>query len=59
IDTELTDHISDKEIKKGVDELYEDAIKPDAIARAISYAINEPENACVNEFIIRPSNQIL
>ena len=59
IDTELTDHISDKEIKKGVDELYEDAIKPDAIARAISYAINERENASVNEFIIRPSNQIL
>ncbi|WP_440857638.1 SDR family oxidoreductase [Staphylococcus shinii] len=59
IDTELTDHISDQEIKKGVDKLYEDAIKPDAIARAINYAINEPEDASVNEFIIRPSSQIL
>lgn len=59
IDTELTDRISDQEIKKGVDKLYEDAIKPDAIARAINYAINEPEDASVNEFIIRPSSQIL
>lgn len=59
IDTELTDHISDQEIKKGVDKLYEDAIKPDAIARAINYAINEPEESSVNEFIIRPSSQNL
>ena len=42
IDTELTDHISDKQMKQGIDEVYKDAIKPDAIARAINYAINEP-----------------
>ncbi|MEB8098460.1 SDR family oxidoreductase [Staphylococcus xylosus] len=59
IDTELTDHISDKEMKKGIDEVYKDAIKPDAIARAINYAINEPEESSVNEFIIRPSSQNL
>lgn len=59
IDTELTDHISDKEMKQGIDEVYKDAIKPDAIARAINYAINEPEESSVNEFIIRPSRQNL
>ncbi|KRG11355.1 MULTISPECIES: SDR family oxidoreductase [Staphylococcus] len=59
IDTELTDHISDKEMKQGIDEVYKDAIKPDAIARAINYAINEPEESSVNEFIIRPSSQNL
>ncbi|MEB8127717.1 SDR family oxidoreductase [Staphylococcus succinus] len=59
IDTELTDHISDQEMKQGIDEVYKDAIKPDAIARAINYAINEPEESSVNEFIIRPSSQNL
>ena len=59
IDTELTDHISDKEMKQGIDEVYKDAIKPDAIARAFNYAINEPEESSVNEFIIRPSSQNL
>ena len=59
VSTELTDHISDKDMKEDIDELYKNAIKPDAIARAINYAINEPEEASVNEFIIRPSSQSL
>ncbi|MDT3967378.1 SDR family oxidoreductase, partial [Staphylococcus saprophyticus] len=54
VSTELTDHISDKDMKQDIDELYKNAIKPDAIARAINYAINEPEESSVNEFIIRP-----
>lgn len=59
VSTELTDHISDKDMKEDIDELYKNAIKPDAIARAINYAINEPEESSVNEFIIRPSSQSL
>ncbi|MCC2090402.1 SDR family oxidoreductase [Mammaliicoccus sciuri] len=59
VNTELTDHISDKDMKQDIDELYKNAIKPDAIARAINYAINEPEESSVNEFIIRPSSQSL
>ena len=57
VSTELTDHISDKDMKQDIDELYKNAIKPDAIARAINYAINEPEESSVNELIIRPSSQ--
>lgn len=59
VSTELTDHISDKDMKQDIDELYKNAIKPDAIARAINYAINEPEESSLNEFIIRPSSQSL
>ena len=59
VSTELTDHISDKDMKQDIDELYKNAIKPDAIASAINYAINEPEESSVNEFIIRPSSQSL
>ena len=59
VSTELTDHISDNDMKQDIDELYKNEIKPDAIARAINYAINELEESSVNEFIIRPSSQSL
>lgn len=47
VDTELKDHISDEEIKQGIGDLK--AIDASAIARAIAYAVNEPEDVAVNE----------
>jgi NADP-dependent 3-hydroxy acid dehydrogenase YdfG len=57
--TELTSKISDPDTAKGVDEMYEMAIDPDAIARAIAYAIEQPADVDVNEIIIRPTRQPL
>ncbi|WP_341304530.1 SDR family oxidoreductase [Pseudomonas sp. TMP25] len=57
--TELTSTISDPDTAKGVDEMYEMAIDPDAIARAIAYAIEQPADVDVNEIIIRPIRQPL
>ncbi len=57
--TELTSTISDPETAKGVNELYEMAIDADAIARAITYAIEQPADVDVNELIIRPTKQPL
>jgi NADP-dependent 3-hydroxy acid dehydrogenase YdfG len=57
VDTELTDTISHEETAKGVNQLYSMAIDPDAIARAITYAIEQPEEVDVNEMIIRPTRQ--
>ena len=59
IATELTSTISDPETAKGVDEMYEMAIDADAIARAITYAIEQPAEVDVNEIIIRPTKQPL
>lgn len=53
--TELTSKISDPDTAKSVDEMYEMAIEPDAIARAIAYAIEQPADVDVNEIIIRPA----
>lgn len=53
--TELTSKISDPDTAEGVDEMYEMAIEPDAIARAIAYAIEQPADVDVNEIIIRPA----
>ncbi len=59
VDTELTNTITDDETAKNVDRLYSVAIDSDAIARAITYAIEQPEDVDVNEMIIRPTKQEL
>ena len=59
VDTELTDTITHDETAKNVNELYGVAIDADAIARAITYAIEQPEDVDVNEMIIRPTKQEL
>lgn len=57
--TELTDHITDRDTSGNVDQLYSVAIDADAIARAIVYAIEQPQNVDVNEIVIRPTKQEL
>ncbi|WP_214849239.1 SDR family oxidoreductase [Exiguobacterium sp. s138] len=55
VDTELKDHITDEEIKQGIGNLK--AMDANAIARAIAYAVNEPDDVAVNEILIRPTAQ--
>jgi NADP-dependent 3-hydroxy acid dehydrogenase YdfG len=57
--TELVDHIAVPEIKEGIQPFLEIAIEPDAIARAIRFAISEPNDVDVNEMIVRPTKQEL
>ncbi|MEH2206208.1 MAG: SDR family oxidoreductase [Nostoc sp.] len=57
--TELTTTITDKDAAAGINQLYEIAIDADAIARAIAYAIEQPDDVDVNEIIIRPTRQEL
>jgi NADP-dependent 3-hydroxy acid dehydrogenase YdfG len=57
--TELTSTISDDEAAKMAEQLYGVAIDADAIARAITYAIEQPADVDVNEMIIRPTKQEL
>ncbi|QDI91435.1 SDR family oxidoreductase [Salicibibacter halophilus] len=59
IDTELTDTITDTDVKPGVDELYKQAIHPDSIARSIRFAVEEPADVSINEMLIRPTSQQL
>lgn len=57
--TELTSTISHDETAKMAEQLYGIAIDADAIARAITYAIEQPADVDVNEIIIRPTKQEL
>ncbi|MEA5594518.1 SDR family oxidoreductase [Rivularia sp. UHCC 0363] len=59
VDTELTNTISHEETAKNVNKMYSVAIDSDAIARAITFAIEQPEDVDVNEMIIRPTKQEL
>ena len=57
--TELGNSITDEATLKSMDAIYEIAIDADAIARAITYAIEQPQDVDVNEIIIRPTKQDL
>ena len=58
VNTELTDHISDKESAENAEKNYQYAISSDAIARAILYAVEQPEDVDINEVVIRPTQQM-
>lgn len=55
--TELTETITDEDLQPGVGKLYEQAISSEDIARAIRFAIEEPESVAINEILVRPTSQ--
>jgi NADP-dependent 3-hydroxy acid dehydrogenase YdfG len=55
--TELTSTTTDPDTASWVNQLYSVAIDADAIARAITYAIEQPADVDVNEMIIRPTRE--
>lgn len=55
--TELTSTITHEKVAERVQEIFKDAMDPDAIARAVVYAMEQPEEVGVNEIIIRPTAQ--
>jgi NADP-dependent 3-hydroxy acid dehydrogenase YdfG len=59
IDTELTSTITDPTAAEAAAELYKVAIDADAVARAIVYAIEQPQDVDINEIILRPTAQEL
>ncbi|WP_042162028.1 SDR family oxidoreductase [Paenibacillus gorillae] len=56
-ETELLGTVNSPEVKAMAAHIGGLAISPYSIARAIAYAINEPEDTGVNEIIIRPTAQ--
>jgi NADP-dependent 3-hydroxy acid dehydrogenase YdfG len=54
-ESELADTISDPATRQAIDEYRRDAIPAEAIARAVLFAIEQPEGVDVNEIIVRPT----
>ena len=57
VESELADSISDPLAAQAMKSYRAEAIPPDAIARAVSYAIGESPDVDINEIIVRPSRQ--
>ncbi|MEH2394135.1 MAG: SDR family oxidoreductase [Nostoc sp.] len=54
-ESELADSISDSEARRGMQDFRQIAIPPEAIARAIAFAIKQPDDVDVSEIIVRPT----
>lgn len=58
INTELLDHINDEKTATNMKNFYQQhGIAPDAIARVVNFAIDQPEEVDISEFTIYPTNQ--
>lgn len=55
-ESELADTISDSSAREAMKEFRKGAISADAIARAILFAIEQPEDVDVSEIIVRPTS---
>ncbi|WP_145005306.1 SDR family oxidoreductase [Pseudomonas oryzihabitans] len=55
--TELPNSISEADVAENVRKLYELAIPADAFARAVVYALSQPDDVDINEILFRPTRQ--
>ena len=55
VESELADSITDPAAAEAMKLYRAIALQPDAIARAVRYAIDEPDDVDVNEIVIRPT----
>ncbi|MEM9539075.1 MAG: SDR family oxidoreductase [Cyanobacteria bacterium P01_E01_bin.42] len=58
VDTELKHGSTDESVTDFLDDIYKNASIPaDSIARAVAYAIEQPDNVDINEIVVRPTAQ--
>jgi NADP-dependent 3-hydroxy acid dehydrogenase YdfG len=60
VDTELQGHNENPVVVEAIDKMYEQigkVLDADDIARAILYALSQPEHVSVNEILVRPTGQ--
>ena len=55
VETELGSDITDESAQGALKEFRKIALEPDAIAKAILYAVSQPDGVDVNEIIVRPT----
>ena len=55
VESELAETISDDTARTAMKEFRRIAITPDAIARAIAYAVEQPDDVDVSEIVVRPT----
>jgi NADP-dependent 3-hydroxy acid dehydrogenase YdfG len=59
VDSELKAGVTEPDIARGMNDFYQAvAIPADAFARAVAFAIDQPEDMDVNEIVFRPTRQV-
>ena len=58
--TELPNSVTEPDIAEGIGQFYETfAIPADSFARAVAFAISQPDDVDINEILFRPTRQAL
>jgi len=58
--TELPNSITEPDVAKSIGQFYEEyAISADSFARAVAFAISQPDDVDINEILFRPTRQAL
>lgn len=58
MDTELPDSATEPDVRQAMRQFYADnAIPADAFARAVVYAMSQPQDVDINEILFRPTRQ--
>jgi NADP-dependent 3-hydroxy acid dehydrogenase YdfG len=58
--TELPDSITEQDVSENIHDFYDEfAIPADSFARAVAFAISQPEDVDINEILFRPTSQVL
>ena len=57
VDTELPHSITEPDVAENVRKIYEVAVPADAFARAVVYAMSQPDDVDINEILFRPTKQ--
>lgn len=60
VDTELPSSATEPDVAEGLQEFYDEyAIPADSFARAVAFAMSQPEDVDINEILFRPTRQEL
>ena len=57
VDTELPNSITEPDVAANMRKIYEVAVPADAFARAVAYAMGQPDDIDINEILFRPTKQ--
>ena len=58
VETELVEHLTHEETKRGVEQLYAtSAITAEDVAEIIAFAVSRPRRVALNEILVRPAGQ--
>ena len=57
VDTELPNSITEPDVAANMRKIYEVAVPADAFARAVAYAMGQPDDIDINEILFRPTRQ--